>query len=383
MSVSAGLAVANTYYSQPILKEIADTVAVPVNKVGYIPALSIAGYGVGLFIITPLGDSSNRKKLLLRVQLLLVMLLLTMATAQTYWQIGMLSFLIGCFSITAQLLIPMAAVLDKASRAKTVSIIVTGLLIGMLSARIFSGYISTVFNWRCVYGFSAVLVLCSTLLLHLLLPNSAKSYTGNYIELLRSTAGLAARLPLLRIHALLGALIFATLCAFWTTLTLHLSGTPWHYSPATIGSFSITGVAGALATLVIGKYITAYNSTRARIAAVGCIITGIVLPVVFPYAITALIVSIVLLDVGVQATQLTNLATIYTLYEQAPSRVNTVYMTISFAGGALGTIIALYCWKYGGWLLVLGLLSALSITAIFVAWHLHVRAHRVTTVAAV
>lgn len=373
MSVTAGLAVANTYYSQPVLKEIATTLHVPIDKTGILPALSIAGYGAGLFFLTPLGDNVNRKKLIILVQSLLITMLLAITIAQTYWQVCLLSLLIGFFSITAQLLIPMAAMLNSQTRAKTVSIIVTGLLTGMLAARTFSGYITVLFGWKYVYAISATLVLGCTLLLHKQLPNTGKNFTGNYIALLQSTVRLTIQLPLLRIHALLGALIFGTFCSFWTTLTLHLSGHPFNYKPGTIGLFSIVGISGVLATLVSGKFINNENITRVRLAAVFSIIVGVAMPFLFPFSILALLVTIVLLDVGVQATQLTNLATIYTLHVKAHSRINTIYMTLSFAGGAIGTVTGLICWKHGGWPLVLVQLICFSLAAFVTAWRLHIK----------
>jgi len=45
---------------------------------------------------------------------------------------------------------------------------------------------------------------------------------------------------------------------------------------------------------------------------------------------------------------------IYTLDESSHSRINTVYMTAFFTGGALGTLIGVYCWKFGGWTWVTG-----------------------------
>src|SRR6187402_2256016 len=112
MSLAAGIAVANTYYSQPILKEIAASCSIPDSKAGSIPVLSLLGYGAGLFFLTPLGDKINRKLLILVVQSLLMMALIGMIYAGDYQQVCILSFAIGFFSIVAQLILPMAASLD-------------------------------------------------------------------------------------------------------------------------------------------------------------------------------------------------------------------------------------------------------------------------------
>ena len=54
MAVTAGVCVANIYYNQPILKDIAASLHVNESEVGSIAVLAQAGYGLGLFFITPL-----------------------------------------------------------------------------------------------------------------------------------------------------------------------------------------------------------------------------------------------------------------------------------------------------------------------------------------
>src|ERR1700709_2441590 len=76
MAVTAGVCVANIYYNQPILKEIATTFHANESEVGLVSVLTQAGYGLGLFFITPLGDKTNRKKLILILQAAIIAVLL-------------------------------------------------------------------------------------------------------------------------------------------------------------------------------------------------------------------------------------------------------------------------------------------------------------------
>ena len=59
MSIAAGVCVANIYYNQPILKSIAHDFNVPESRAGIISVLAQAGYGLGLFFLTPLGEKKN------------------------------------------------------------------------------------------------------------------------------------------------------------------------------------------------------------------------------------------------------------------------------------------------------------------------------------
>lgn len=65
MAITAGVSVASLYYVQPILDEVSKSLHKSENEVGLLPALAQAGYGLGLFFITPYGDKMNRKKLIL------------------------------------------------------------------------------------------------------------------------------------------------------------------------------------------------------------------------------------------------------------------------------------------------------------------------------
>ncbi len=368
MSVTAGVCVANIYYNQPILKDIAASFHAKEGEAGLIAVLSQAGYGLGLFFIIPLGDKTNRKKLIAGLQLGLIAVLLGMAFSPGLYVVYGMSLLIGMLGVAAQIILPMAAALSPANRGKTVGTIFTGILTGILAARVFSGYIARWLNWRFVYGISAGMVLVVMILTWLTLPNVKAGFSGNYGELLRSTVYQIKRFGILRRAAILGALIFGTFCSFWTTLTFQLSGPAFNYRTDQIGLFGLLAIAGALMAPWFGKRADKGNPAKSQVITVGMIIAAILLVQIFPNSLYAFIAAVLLLDVGVQATQVTNISIIYSLDESANSRINTVYMTTYFIGGALGTFAGVQCWHYGGWSLVCWQLMLWGIIALLVAW---------------
>lgn len=349
MAVAAGASVANIYYNQPILKDIAISFNVAEGKAGAISMLSQIGYGLGLFFIIPLGDKINKKNLIIVLLSLLVVTLFFMTAAINIYEVWVLSLLIGVLSVSVQVILPMAASLDSASRGKTVGTIFSGILIGILAARVFSGFIAEWLNWRYVYGFSAILILAITLLLKIYLPDVKNEFRGHYINLLQSTLFQIKRFSLLREVSLTGGLLFGVFCSFWTTLTFHLSGPPFYYHPDIIGLFGLVAIAGASMAPVFGKRVDKGGADRSLILAVSMVIVSALFMRIMPYSLPVLIFTVLILDVGVQALQVTNVALIYTLDETSHSRINTIYMTSYFIGGALGTFVGLLCWKYGGW----------------------------------
>lgn len=350
MAVSAGVTVANLYYNQPILKDIAAEFGATEAQAGMISMLSQIGYGLGLFFITPLGDKINKKKLIIGLQVLLLAALLLVTFTGSMVQLWILSALISLFSVSVQVIMPMAAGFDEKNRGRTVGTIFTGLLIGILAARVFSGSIAEWFDWRNVYLFSAVAVSGVTVLLQIYLPNVETQFNGSYFQLLGSALKQLGRFPKLRRLSMVGMLQFGLFCSFWTTLTFHLSGAPFYFQSNIIGFFGLVAIAGALLAPVIGKRADKGDGLRVRLMAVGLIIFSILLMLIFQHSVVALIVAVLLLDIGAQALQVTNVALIYTLGEPSlHSRINTVYMTSFFIGGALGTFIGVLCWQYGGW----------------------------------
>ncbi|BAY79596.1 major facilitator transporter (plasmid) [Nostoc linckia NIES-25] len=366
MAIAAGVCVANVYYNQPILKDIASSFRVSEAEVGSISVLTQVGYGFGLFFLIPLGDKINKKKLIITLLGCLFCLLIAMTFSQNIVQASILSIAIGITTVSAQVILPLAASIDRVTTGQTVGNIFTGVLIGVLGARVFSGYIAEWFSWRYVYGFSAVMILIVTVLLKIYLPNVKNDFDGYYLELLKSTLYQLKRFSLLREASLIGGLLFGVFCSFWTTLTFHLSGAPFYFQSDIIGIYGFVAIAGALMAPVFGKLADRGNSQRSLTLAVSMVIASLVIAKIAANSALAIAVAVLLVDVGVQAMQVTNLARIYTLDAQSNSRINTVYMTTYFIGGAVGTSIGLFCWNLGGWNLVTWQMLVLTLLAFFI-----------------
>lgn len=349
MAVAAGTIVANIYYNQPILKEIGATINASETQAGKIAMLAQLGYGLGLFFVLPLGDKINRKDLIITLSASLFILLIGFTFASSLTEVYILSFLIGLCSVPAQIILPMAATMDPVNRGKTVGTVFSGILVGILGARVLSGLIGGWLGWRYVYGTSAVLVLTVTILLKIYLPDMKPQFKGNYLTLLKSTFAMVREYPVLRQAALLGSFTFGIFCSFWTTLTFHLSSAPLNYSTATIGSFGLIAIGGALLAPYFGKLADRGNTYRSLLIIMAFLIGSIIAIKIFPYSVFVLIISIFFLDIGVQATQITNFTRIYSLHEHAHSRLNTIYMTTYFIGAAVGTYFGLLAWNLGGW----------------------------------
>lgn len=152
MAVVCGVTVANLYYIQPLEAQIASAFHVSQNAAGAAAMLTQIGYALGLLLFVPLGDMAERRSVILRTLLLVTASLLLAGLAPTYAVLLIAMFVIGMTTIVPQLIVPYAAQLSKPEeQGKTIGNVMSGLLIGILLSRTFSGLIGATVGWRAVY----------------------------------------------------------------------------------------------------------------------------------------------------------------------------------------------------------------------------------------
>src|SRR3954466_14909690 len=64
MAVATGVAVANTYYAQPLLHAIGNTFGIGPATSGLIVTVGQIGYALGLVLLLPAGDLVERRRLI-------------------------------------------------------------------------------------------------------------------------------------------------------------------------------------------------------------------------------------------------------------------------------------------------------------------------------
>jgi predicted MFS family arabinose efflux permease len=344
------MTVANLYYIQPLLADIAKTFSVSESAVGFIATLTQLGYALGLLLIVPLGDSFDRRDLVTFTLVAVTVALLATAMAPTIVFLAIASFVVGVTTVGPQIIVPFAATLaTPQERGRVVGTIMSGLLIGILLARVVSGFVGAYLGWRAMYWIAAVMMLALIPVLRLLLPREQPRPSISYSPLLRSLWELIRKEPVLRETSIFGALAFGAFSVFWVTLVFFLATPPYHYGSEVAGLFGLAGIAGALVASFVGRLADRINAR---------IITGVMLVVTIVAFLLfwlvgqwlwGLIIGVILLDLGTQGTHISNQTRIYRLNAAARSRLNTVYMVSYFIGGSLGSLLGAYGWDIGRW----------------------------------
>jgi predicted MFS family arabinose efflux permease len=350
LAAATGLAVANNYYAQPLLPEIARDLGLPGASAGLIVTVTQVGYAAGLVLLIPLGDLLERRRLVVVLGLGTALALTLTGAAPTGAILLPAAILVGALSVQAQVLVPLAAALaSDEERGRVVGGVMSGLLLGILLARTVAGWLAELGTWRLVYFVAAGAMVVQSLVLARTLPRSRADTDLGYGGLLASVPAIVRNEPVLRLRALFGALSMGAFSVLWTSIAFLLSRPPYGYGPGAIGLFGLAGAAGALTANLAGRL-----ADRGRVAATTAAASALLAVSWVPLALGEhslawLLVGILVLDMAAQALHISNQSEIYRLAPEARSRINSAYMTSYFTGGAIGSAASAAAWDVGGW----------------------------------
>lgn len=367
MSIACGLTVANLYYIQPLLGDIAKTFHVTQLSISLAAMLTQIGYAIGMMLILPLGDIKEKRNLIVLMLMLSIIALLIMFLSPNIYILIAASFVVGFTSIVPQLLIPLAAQLSPPdTRGENIGKIMSGLLIGILLSRTFSGLLGNHYGWRAVYLVAAIMILFLIFSIRKLLPICKPTSKIKYLKLLKSTISLIKTEPILREASINGALMFAAFSAFWTSLIFLLESSHYNMGAEAAGLFGLVGISGALAAPIVGKLADKKGSRFAIGISIFIVAFAYLIFFIFGFKLIGLILGIILLDLGVQACNVSNQARVQALSEKLRNRLNTVYMVSYFLGGSIGSLLGSFSYSKFGWFGVCTFGLITQIIAIFV-----------------
>jgi len=341
-ALMAGLVVANIYYAQPIIERIAPDLGISLSHAGMIVSLTQIGYALGLFLLVPLGDLFENRRLIVGTVMLTAVALAAAALAPNGSTFLAASVVIGLSSVAVQMLVPLAAHLTpEAERGRTVGNIMGGLLTGILLARPLASLVTDHLGWRPLFGAAALAMIGVVLIVLRVVPRRQPAAGPNYVGLLRSLITLLREQPLLRQRSLYQATLFGAFSLFWTAVPLELASRH-NFSQTQIAFFALIGAAGVvsgplggrLADRGLARPATLFAMFGAALALLASAIPGT------DGHVWALALVAVALDFCVQLNMVISQREIYGLSPHHRSRVTAVVMTSIFIGGATGSSIA-------------------------------------------
>ncbi|RDW88914.1 hypothetical protein BP6252_00946 [Coleophoma cylindrospora] len=346
--------VANLYYNHPILNILAKDFNVTYEQVSTVPTVMQAGYAAGLLFLCPLGDIFKRRPFVLILVFFTATLWLGLCLTKSFSVFVALSFITAVTTVTPQLMLPLVGDLAPLHRRATaLSIVVSGLLLGMLIARLLSGILTQYTSWRTIYFFSFGVQYLIFLLLYFYMPDYPSTNPGglNYFKMLWSIVQMIFKYPILVQACLIGMCVASCFTSYWTTLTFLLASPPYQYDSVTIGLFALIGI-GAMffgpfySRVIIDRFVPLFS---VLLGLSYCMIGVIIGTFIGEFSVAGPIIQAATIDLGLQTSQIANRSAIYSIEPKARNRVNTAFMVSVFIGQLMGTAVGNRLYAIGGW----------------------------------
>jgi predicted MFS family arabinose efflux permease len=356
LGLACGITVSALYFNQPLLIEMGRSLHADEAQMGHVAVAAQAGYAIGLLFFVPLGDVLERRGLIVKMIAGLVLAMLVTAVVPTLLPMVLITLVTGIMAAVTHVLLPMAAeIATPANAGRAVGSVMTGLLLGILLSRTFSGWIAEWLNWRSVFVIASIMAIALAVFLRRALPLLPPRAPMPYLSALRSLWTLVRTQPLLVESATVGGLVFAAFSAFWTTLVFLFGSPHYRLGAGVAGSFGVLGAIGASIAPIAGRLADRYGSRWIISIGLTLLILSWVVTWAFGYHIAGLVIGVLMMDAAAQATQVGNQTRIFALAHcpgtayGARSRINTVYMTIYFIFGSLGSYLGAHAWERWQW----------------------------------
>ncbi|GGO53940.1 permease [Streptomyces daqingensis] len=368
-AVAGALTVANIYFPQPLLDAIASGLGVSDSAAGLVAMAAQVGYAIGISLVVPLADAARLRRLVTVLLVLTTAGLLAAAAAPNLATLTVATVALSTTTVIPQILMPTAASMAGPEHSgRAVGTIGIGLTLGSTLSRTLSGTVVELSDdWRTAYLVAAVLTGGLVLFLPRLLPERRRGSGEGvpYRKLIGSMPGLLVAHAELRLSAYLGATVSAAFAAFWATLAFHLAGPSFGKGVAWAGLFGLFSLPAALLSYSAGRLSDERGPYFGNMLALGCAgVAFLLLGTAGDTSMAALVIGANLLVYGGNCTQIANQVRIFRLDERIRARLNTLFMLVSFVGGAVGTMIGTALYQAYGWTgMVLGCSGFLFLAA--------------------
>lgn len=373
LAVTVAVVTANAYYIHPIVSEVAANFGVSDAQIGVVPALNQLALALGIFLLLPLGDRYSNKTLSLIFVAAQSVCMLGMVLADSFAFFTLASTLLGFVTIAPYLIPTFASKRVAPERlGQVMALLTTGVIVGILVARVGAGIVAEAFGWRAVYWCAFAFMASVTVMLPITMRSEGpvkkggvqKGAKSSYGALLLSVFTLARTNRDMLLGAAMQALNFASFTAVWLGLALYLTSPEMGYGVDTVGYLAGIAVVSTIATPRFGRLADRIGPRRARmIAAIGqC--AGVALLYPMGGSVWAIIVPLFIINAVGPTIDVTGRMTFLTVEPEIRTRLTTTYIVLMFIGGAVGSILGTSIYDFAGWAGTTALLALFSMTVL-------------------
>jgi predicted MFS family arabinose efflux permease len=350
IAACAGVTVANIYLAFPMITLFAQSFGVPKAEAATIATVSQIGYAIGLFFLIPLGDAVHRKRLLTVLVVGATLGLVAASLAPNIQTLGIATFVLSGLTVAPHVLIPLLiSIVPESHRGRALASVNAAMTTGIAASRVGGGLLGGLVGWEWTYIAAALLTAGVGMVTILMLPHEAKRPHISYGALLKSTLRLLKVEPRLRWSIALQVPTFATFNLIWSMMILLLTAPPYSLPVAVAALFGLLGLSGLFTAGPAGWLLDTRGTTSVITAGLVVLVFSTIVLQFSLLGLWIVILGVVLMTFGQQGVGIGNQTRTLTLRADSRSRLNTLYMTSNFVGGAIASGIAVLVYSTFGW----------------------------------
>jgi len=376
LAFAAAVVTANAYYIHPIIALVAKDFGVSPSEIGLVPALNQIALAAGIFLLLPLGDRFSNRRLATIFAAGQLAGLAVMAFATSFWIFVAGSTFLGFSTITPYLLPAYASRRVEPQRlGQATATLTTGVIAGILVARVGAGWVGEHFGWRTVYYGAAGVMLLVTLLLPRIMEDRDKSEAEpprqSHASLVLSVFPLVRQHPEVLLSGAIQGLGFGIFLAVWLGLGLHLTSPEMGYGADTVGYLAAISLLNLVTTPSLGAWADRTGPRRARFIISVIQFGAVALLGLLGNSLWLLVVPLVIMNLVGPLIDITGRMTFLTLPAAVRTRLMTAYIVLMFIGGGLASWAATWVYEHHGWhgtATLTAALSALLVTLSYLAF---------------
>jgi MFS family permease len=339
----------NLHATQPLLplfREIfhASELSVSLTVSAPILAVALSAPFLGL-----LADSVGRKRVIVASMIGMAIPTVLAATAANLPQLIAWRFLQGVFT-PGIISVAMAYISEETPRelaGSTMSIYVTGGVVGGFFGRFASGLIASRWGWQAAIVTLGIATFAGAALTWWRLPRSTNFVPQNNAA--QSAASLRAHLrnPQLLATYAVGFNVLFCLVGVFTYVNFYLADPPFSLGPAALAGIFSVYLIGAAVTPYTGRLLDRIGNRRVLVGASLLASAGGCLTLI--HSAPLVIAGLALAAAGAFASQAGASSYVGKVAGQARSSAAGLYVSFYYFGGCAGSVIPGIFWKQAGW----------------------------------
>jgi len=354
LAFAAAVVTANAYYIHPIIALVAQDFGVSHADIGLVPALNQIALALGIFVLLPLGDRFSNRQLATIFAAGQLIGLAVMALASDFWLFVAGSTFLGFSTITPYLLPAYASKRVLPQRlGQATATLTTGVIAGILVARVGAGWVGEHLGWRTVYYGAAGVMLLVTLLLPRIMEDRDKSEAEppqqSHAALVLSVFPIIRQHPEVLLSGAIQGLGFGIFLAVWLGLGLHLTSPEMGYGADTVGYLAAISLLNLFTTPALGAWADRTGPRRARFIISLIQFCAVCLLGLFGHSLWLLVLPLIVMNLVGPLIDITGRMTFLTLPAAVRTRLMTAYIVLMFIGGGLASWAATWVYEHEGW----------------------------------